>query len=223
MQPLPDAVIFDMDGLLIDTETYSLRGFEHAVTTHGLQDLKEVFVSLVGTNERHHTDTLQRELSHLVDPVAFRQTWVDHYIELTTKHTIPLLSGVRETLVWLHMHSVKTAVATSSTTSAAEKKLRDTEIRDFFHAVVCGDQVENSKPHPDIYLKAGQSINADMSRSIGLEDSVNGVKSAHAAGLNVIQVPNVVPPSDELLALGVTVCDSMNDVLTLLQRGEAIP
>lgn len=221
MQPLPDAVIFDMDGLLVDTETFSLRAFEHAVSAHGLQGLTEVFVSLVGTNEKHHTDTLHEEISHLVDPVAFRKTWVDHYIDITASETIPLLNGVLETLEWLHANNVKTAVATSSTTQAANKKLADTEIRDFFHAVVCGDQVSNSKPHPDIYLKAGQSIKADMSSSIGLEDSVNGVKSAHAAGLNVIQIPNVVPPSDELRALGITVCDSMHDVLQLLKRGQA--
>jgi len=112
---------------------------------------------------------------------------------------------------------VKTAVATSSTTKAAEKKLADTGIGKYFKAVVCGDQVAQSKPHPDIFIKAGKSINANMSLSIGLEDSVNGVKSAHAAGLNVIQIPNIVPPSVEVSQLGVRVCDSMLDVLELIK------
>lgn len=222
MQKLPDAVIFDMDGLLVDTETFSKRAFEHAVATYGLGEMTQLFVSLVGTNETHHNDTLHTEIAHMVDPVAFRQTWVDHYIDLTSAETIPLLTGVSEILEWLQVHKIKTAVATSSTTHAAEKKLNDTGIRDYFQAVVCGDQVSRSKPYPDIYLKAGMSVKADMSLSIGLEDSVNGVRSAHAAGLNVIQIPNIVPTTDEVQALGVRVCDSMHDVLRLLQSGDAL-
>ncbi len=220
---MPDAVIFDMDGLLIDTERFSLRAFEYAVASHNLDGLTDIFTSLVGTNDKHHKDTLKSELGHLVDPVAFRQTWVDHFHELTHSDTIPLLDGVPETLQWLREQGVKTAVATSSGSQAAEQKLTDTGIRDYFATVTCGDHVTNSKPDPEIYLKAGKSIGADMSRSIGLEDSANGVKSAHAAGLNVIQIPNIVPSSQELLALGVRVCDSMYDVLKLMQSGQALP
>ena len=222
MQSLPDAVIFDMDGLLIDTETFSLRAFEYAVARHELENLTDLFISLVGTNETHHNETLRDQLSHLVDPVAFRKTWVDHYRDLTTSETIPLLDGVLETLQWLQNEGIKLAVATSSTSDAAEKKLKDTDIREFFSTVTCGDQVERSKPHPDIYLKAGASVGADMSASIGLEDSVNGVKAAHGAGLNVIHVPNVVPPSKELSDMGVKVCDSMHDVLNLIRSGNSL-
>lgn len=222
MQSLPDAVIFDMDGLLVDTESFSFRAFEHAVAAHELDELTELFTSLVGTNEQHHRETLQSRLADKVDPVEFRKTWIEHYKQLTTDETVPLLPGVLETLQWLQIHNVKTAVATSSATSAAEKKLSDAGISEYFMSVVCGDQVRNSKPHPDIYLQAGKSINASMSHSIGLEDSVNGAKSAHSAGLNVIQVPNIVPAAKELHDLGITVCNSMNEVLSLLKSGTAM-
>jgi HAD superfamily hydrolase (TIGR01509 family) len=219
--PLPDAAIFDMDGLLIDSESLSLRAFEHAVKAHELEESTDLFFSLVGTNEAHHAKTLQRTLSHQVDPVAFRRTWVDHYHTLTHQRAIPLLEGVPEILQWLLNNNVKTAVATSSGSSAAEKKLRDTGIRDFFQSVVCGDQVSQSKPHPEIYLKAGASIGADMSRSVGLEDSLNGVKAAAAAGLKVFHVPNIVPLAPTPVATGVQVCGSMHEVLAILQQAHA--
>jgi len=109
---------------------------------------------------------------------------------------------VIEVLEYAKEAKIKCAVATSSTTTAGEKKIADAGIRDYFLTITCGDQVEISKPHPEIYRKAGASVNADMAKSIGLEDSENGVKSATAAGLNVIQIPNLVPPSEELLKLG---------------------
>lgn len=94
--------------------------------------------------------------------------------------------------------------------------MKDAGIRDFFQTVTCGDQVDRSKPDPDIFLKAGESVGADMSRSIGFEDSPNGVRAAHAAGLHVIQVPNLVLPAPDLLELGHTVCDNMHYALDLI-------
>ncbi len=217
-----DSVIFDLDGLLIDTERFSKAAFHQAEKDHGLQGHENLFLSLVGTNETEHTQRLAIELKDYTDPVAFRKTWVEAYIQMINEAPVPLLPGVNETLEWLKQQKIKTAVATSSTSPAAEKKLTESGIHSYFDTVTCGDHVSRSKPYPDIYLKAGETINADMSRSIGLEDSANGVKSAHAAGLNVIQVPNVVDTSDELRALGIQVCDSMHAVLELLKSGTVL-
>ncbi len=217
-----DSVIFDLDGLLIDTERFSKAAFHQAEKDHGLQGHENLFLSLVGTNETEHTQRLAIELKAYTDPVAFRKTWVEAYIQMINEAPVPLLPGVNETLEWLKQQKIKTAVATSSTSPAAEKKLTESGIHSYFDTITCGDHVSRSKPYPDIYLKAGETINADMSRSIGLEDSANGVKSAHAAGLNVIQVPNVVDTSDELRALGIQVCDSMHAVLELLKSGTVL-
>lgn len=217
----PDAVIFDMDGLLIDTETLSQQAFHHAVKEHHLEGHDDLFRSLVGTNEPHHIKRIDEVLGHLLDARVFRKIWTEKFLQLTEK-PVPVLPGVLETLEWLQNNNVKTAVATSTATQAAEKKLLNTGLRPYFQTVTCGDQVARSKPYPDIYLQAGKSIDADMSRSLGLEDSANGAKSAHAAGLHVIQIPNVVPASDEIRALGVRICDSMHDVLHLLQSNEAL-
>ena len=217
-----DSVIFDLDGLLVDTERFSKLAFHQAEEAHGLSGHTDLFLSLVGTNDRQHTERLASELTEFTDPVAFRKTWVEAYLQMVNEAPVPLLPGVSETLEWLKQERIKTAVATSSTSDAAKKKLTETDIHHYFDSVTCGDHVSRSKPYPDIYIRAGETISADMSRSIGLEDSANGVKSAHAAGLNVIQVPNVVEPSNEILALGIDVCTSMHDVLDMLRAGEPV-
>ena len=213
----PDAMLFDLDGLLLNTEVFSQRAFMATAEAHKLGDQSEFFLSLVGTNEEHHNNRVREELGHLTDPVAFRNEWTDRFHQFLQNEQVDLLPGVIEVLDYAKDAKIKCAVATSSTTDAGEQKIVDAGIRDYFLTITCGDQVEISKPHPEIYQKAGASVHADMSKSIGLEDSANGVKSATAAGLNVIQIPNLVQPSEELLKLGHRVCDSMYDVLALLK------
>ncbi len=214
----PDALLFDLDGLLLDTEVLSKRAFEHATELYELGDQTDFFLSLVGTNEQHHNARIDDVFGDKIDPIAFRSNWNQRFKQMINEKPVPLLPGVKETLEYANNANIKCAVATSSTTTAGEKKIADAGIRDYFLTITCGDQVAISKPHPEIFEKAGASVNADMSRSVGLEDSANGVRAAHGAGLYVIQVPNLVPPTEELLSLGHHVCDSMYDVLELLKN-----
>ena len=218
-----DAVIFDLDGLLLDTERFSQQAFHKTVSDYGLTDKSELFLSLIGTNEDFHTQRLSEELDHLVDAKAFRQDWIERFRQSITEEPVPLLPGVQDMLLWLKNEKIKCAVATSSATHHGEQKLENAGIREFFQIVVCGDQVSRSKPHPDIYIKAAKDIGADIPRSLGLEDSTNGVRAAHAAGLHVIQIPDLVQPAPDLLTLGHRVCYSMHEVLELVQQGRAIP
>ena len=218
-----DAVIFDLDGLLLDTEHHSEKAFHLTADAYGLEEMGWLFQSLVGANEKVHTERLASEIGERVDPVAFRRDWSECFRQSIADEPPGLLPGASEMLQWLERENIKRAVATSSQTPHGEKKLRDAGIRDYFPVVICGDQVERSKPEPDIYLKAGEAIGADMSRSLGLEDSANGVRAAHAAGLHVIQIPDRAPPTAELLQLGHRVCDSLHDVIELIKAGQAIP
>ena len=215
----PDAFIFDLDGLLLDTESHSMKAFQDTAEAFGLEDRIDLFLSLVGTNEVTHRQRLAEALEPKIDSTTFRDSWTERFHQSMEHQPPGLLPGVSEILDWLASENIKLAVATSSMTVDGEKKLADAGIRDYFSVVICGDQVENSKPAPDIYLKAGAALGAKMERSIGLEDSANGVRAAHAAGLNVIQIPNLVPPAAELKALDFRVCYSMHDVLRLAREG----
>lgn len=218
----PDALLFDLDGLLVDTERYSKQAFEETANDFKLGDQTDFFLSLVGTNEETHANRMQETLGHLIDVIAFRKNWIDRFHQHLDENSISALPGVIDVLTFARDAKIKCAVATSSGTDAAAGKIDEAGLSEFFITVTCGDQVQNSKPFPEIYLKAGASVNADMSRSVGLEDSANGVKAAHAAGLSVVQVPNLVPPSIELLTIGHTVCKDMYEVLALLENDKLL-
>ena len=217
---LPHAVIFDMDGLLIDSETVSAQAFKDTANDYGLSNSYDIFLSLVGCNENSHKIILEEKLGQQLDTHQFRTDWIDRYQAILAKGVPPLLPGVTELLDWLQSVGIKMAVATSSGANTAEHKLSSNGIIDFFQSITSGDDVEISKPNPEIYIKAAASINVQPSNAWALEDSENGVRAAVAAGLIVIQVPNLVEPSSDLLSLGHTVHTDLHQVLTSLKSLE---
>ncbi len=205
------AILFDMDGLLIDSERVSAQAFIETAESYGLSDVYDLFLSLVGTNEAAHVIKLEEELGDQLDSHQFRIDWVDRYQASLAQGVPPLLPGVKETLNALQAHNIPCAVATSSHVDTAEHKLSSNGIRDYFLTITGGNHVEISKPNPEIYLKAAASIQANPATTCALEDSENGVKAGVAAGMQVIQIPNLVPPSEELLKLKHTVCGDMTE------------
>lgn len=216
---LPDAVLFDMDGLLIDSERLSLQSFSETITDHGLEDHGELFLKVIGSNETSLVAILFEALAEKLDVVRFRSEWAERYHALIAYGEVPLKPGVPELLEWLSSNKVKTAVATSSSTDIATLKLTRTGIIGHFQVIVGGDQVKNSKPDPEIFLAAAAALAADASKTLVLEDSTHGVRAGVAAGFTVIQVPDLVQPSAELMQLGHQVSGSLHEVLALLQSG----
>jgi len=211
-------VIFDMDGLLVDSETVSAKAFNDTAADYGLDDVFDLFMSLVGCNEKQHIDTLKEALEPEVDSVKFREDWIACYLRAIKSGVPPLLPGAEELLQWLKANNITCALATSSGREAAMKKLEGNNIHHYFKTITTGDDVQISKPNPEIFLKAAASINAAPDNALVLEDSENGVRAGVAAGMRVIQIPNLVPPSKELLTLGHEVYESLNDVLALLEK-----
>ena len=209
----PNAVIFDMDGLLIDSETVSAQAFKDTALDYGLSDSYGIFLSLVGCNENSHKLILEEKLGQLLDAHQFRLDWIDRYQTILAQGVPPLLPGVVELLEWLKATDIKMAVATSSGATTAKHKLTENGIYDYFLSITTGDDVTISKPNPEIYTKAAASIDVQPQEVWALEDSENGVRAAVAAGMNVIQVPNLVQPSEELLSLGHTVYGDLHEVL----------
>jgi len=207
-----EAVIFDMDGLLLDSEKIALDTFLHACHAFELDDETDLFMSLVGTNQKLGTEILKKGLGSRVDVEMFIQVWEGKYEERTAIQLVPVKAGVLELLNHLKLIEVPAVVATSTQTERAERKLRNSKILSFFEFIVGGDQVIRSKPDPEIYLKAAEYLKVDPQKCLALEDSENGVISAFKAGCTVIQIPDLVKPSNELKQLGHRILDSLNDV-----------
>lgn len=208
-----DAVIFDMDGLLLDTEKLAFRAFQSACSKFDLGDLSNVFLKCIGTNSEMGKSILKDGLKGIVNFEDFSFAWDSEYRKLTDGRQIPLKEGVEELLCHVEKIGKPMAVATSTACERAKAKLRHSGILNFFDHIVGGDQVARSKPDPEIYLKAASALSSDPSKCLALEDSENGVKSAVAAGMTVVQIPDLVVPDEELLGLGHIVLKSLADVM----------
>lgn len=212
-----DAVIFDMDGLLLDTETVSMRTFLETCDAFGVavdvptykqsigttaEDTRKMFAPLIGGDEAYR---------------AFRKVWSARYYADAVEKPVPVKPGVFAILKWLASTGIPIALATSTSSSIAPTKLAHANLTAFFPIVVTGDLVENGKPAPDIFLLAAEKLGIDPSKCLVFEDSDNGVRAAIGAGMSAIQVPDLVQPSDEVRGLGHRVVPSLFAAQMLLK------
>ncbi|CUH48870.1 HAD family hydrolase [Ruegeria atlantica] len=199
--PTPQAVVFDMDGLLLDTERVYFEGFRTTLDALGLPQDDDLFRRLVGTNRVLGRRLLTEGLAGRVNLEEFDAVW-DAEIAQRLADYIPVKPGARAMAEHLRERDIPYIIATSTQTKKAHLHLERAGLGALFRDVVGGDQVAASKPAPDIYLHATARLGHDPSNCVAFEDSPNGVRAAHAAGLITVQVPDIVAPDAELRALG---------------------
>ncbi len=207
------AVIFDMDGLLLDSERIAFAAFKFACARFNLGDQSKVFMQCVGTNQLAGERILYQEFRAIANVSEFLKVWDDRYLAETSRQPILLKPGVTALLKRLAELAIPVAVATSTKTLRAKAKLEFSGILSHFSVVVGGDQVEQSKPAPEIYWHTAQMLGLNAASCMVLEDSENGVRAGVAAGMLVIQIPDLIAPSAELRSLGAPVLKSLEDVL----------
>lgn len=211
-----DAVIFDMDGLMLDTERIALACWDQAARIHGYELDPAIGLGMVGLNTRDCVRWVKQVLGDDFPMEEINVTSRELYHAELDRET-PLKPGLLPLLNWLQAERIPLAVATSTRHEWALKKLNKAGIIDFFHGMVCGDQVSQGKPHPEIFLAAAERIGVIPAQCVVLEDSDPGVRGATAAGMRVIQVPDVKPPSDEVRGFGHPIVASLSDVQAQLQ------
>jgi HAD superfamily hydrolase (TIGR01509 family) len=207
-----NAVIFDMDGLLLDTETIALRAFQEACREQGLDPDLTVYHKCIGTTYARTREILQAGYGPGFPYDIISRLWNQKFTAEVEKFPVPKKAGVFDLLEYLEKTNTKRAIVTSTRHPTALKMLGNAGILRFFEFVIGGDQIINGKPHPEIYLTACQRLGEKPSDCLALEDSNNGVRSAFEAGLAVIQIPDLVQPSDQVRALGHLIMKSLEDV-----------
>ncbi|CAM4165590.1 HAD family hydrolase [Vibrio agarivorans] len=211
------AAIFDMDGLLLDTEQVCMRIFEQACHAVGAPFLKETYLSIIGCNAQRINQILTEGYAPYIDYQKIHVEWRERYNAVVLHQAIPVRSGVIEMLEWLQEHNIPCAVATSTQKDVAEVKLKLAGLDGYFANITTGCEVTHSKPAPEIYQLAAQRLNISANDCIAFEDSNNGVKAAVAAGMATFQIPDLVEPSQEVIKLGHAILPTMGDVLSHLQ------
>ena len=207
-----EAIVFDMDGLLLDSERIVLDAFLLVCEHFELGDRTELLKQCIGTNRDYTRARMTEAFGSGVDFNEFQNMWTLKHEEIVGDDAMPLMDGARELLDLIQQLDIPRAVATSTRSAQALDRLEKADLLHYFEFVVGGDQVTNSKPDPEIYLAATQKLGCNPTSCLAFEDSENGVRAALGAGLRVIQVPDLVAPSANVRALGHTILESLRDV-----------
>jgi len=187
--------IFDMDGLMIDSEPLAIQGWKEAARQQNIQIPDELYPKLIGLNRDLCKTVMQECLGHSFDfetALTILHSSVDNHIKI---HGLSLKPGLTHILDKLDEVGIKKCVATSTVTDRAIYKLERANIVHRFDTIIGGDQVPHSKPAPDIFLKAAQICKTNPAQCVVLEDSNAGAKGGDLAGMHVIVVPDLDPPT----------------------------
>ena len=186
-----DAIIFDMDGLLLDTEKLSYQSFTSTAAAYDQTFQFDDYRQLIGRNAKTGIEILRRMLPASIDAAKFKDDWLDVYRQLLDDH-IELKPGAHHLLARLAKMQVPRAVATSSSGAKARAILDRVGLWQFIPHLTGGDEVKAGKPAPDVYLDAAKKLGVDAPRCIAFEDSETGITAALAAGMRVIQIPDLI-------------------------------
>ncbi|MCR5848596.1 MAG: HAD family phosphatase [Lachnospiraceae bacterium] len=195
------AVIFDMDGVIFDSERIICDLWMDFAKEKNMQGMEDVVIKCVGLNdaatERMFKDTYGEEYPY----DEFKQVISQKYHELCDGGKLPMKPGVRELLEFLKEKGVKTALASSTKVQTVTDQLRDAGILDYYEVVIGGDMIKHSKPDPEIFIKAAGQLEIDITEAFIIEDSYNGIRAAHSAGAMPLMVPDLIEPNEEISAL----------------------
>lgn len=211
-----EAVLFDMDGLLIDTESVYIDALQAAAGALELTIPLDFCHSMVGIASHECNLMIQEHYGDGFRIEPFRAHFSDH-VRRRFETSIPVKPGAVELLDFLGARGLPLALATSSSRATVERHLGRAGLYDRFKAFSTRDDVTRAKPHPDIYLEAARRLGIAPERCIAFEDSNTGLTAAHAAGTMPIMVPDILPPLPEVRAKCVAVVDDLHTARRLLE------
>ena len=192
------AVIFDMDGVIFDSERAFYNGWMELATKYKLTDIEMLYMKCVGVNA---VMTRQIFLDYYGEDFPYdeyKEELSKDYHERYDNGRLPMKPGIRELLVSLQEKGYKLAIASSTRTPIVEKQIEDAGLREYFDVIVGGDMVERSKPEPDIFLRAAKLLGVLPEQAYVIEDSYNGIRAAFAGGMIPIMVPDLIEPNQEM-------------------------
>ena len=209
------AIIFDMDGVILDSESISDITWKKAAEEKNLTINDEILNSCRGTNKNDTMSILKKFYGGDFDSEAFLERTSELFHEIEEKDASPQLHYAKEILESLKPR-YRLALASSTRGPTVERQLRAAGVIDFFETRTTGEQVVHSKPNPEIYLMACKSIGIEPDECAAIEDSLNGIRSAHAAGLHPIMVIDKVQPTEEIKKMCEHIFDSLDGLKSVL-------
>lgn len=209
------AIVFDMDGVILDSESVSDITWDAAAKEFNIPMTPDVLNSCRGSNRNDIMAKLSGIYGPGFDADGFLTRTGELFTEIENTKGIPLLPYAAEALAALKQ-KYRIALASSTRGVAVKRQLTATNVIQYFEQLTTGEQVVHSKPDPEIYLMACQKLQLDPSECIAIEDSLNGIRSAHAAGLFTIMVPDKIQPTEEIKPLCNLILPNLKEVMEKL-------
>lgn len=211
------AVLFDMDGTITDTEKYYQIAWPQTLEHFGYEMTPEKPLELRSLGRPFVFDKFKEWYGEGVDYWRIREYRKQIVEDILAKNGIPLKPGAKEILTWLRQHGIFVALVTANDKERATRYLNKIGMLEYFDEVVCADMVEKGKPAPDIYAYACKSLSIDPKNTFAVEDSPNGCMSAYGAGCNVIMIPDLTEPDEELRKCLFARLDCLLDIKKLFE------
>lgn len=211
-------VIFDMDGLMFDTETVDMRCFKEAAKEFGYELKDEFLMSLIGMNESDTFLKVKKEFGENFPISKIRALTWEKKMAFFYQNGLPMKKGLKELLGYLKKKEIKLAVASSSPSKIIEEYLTISNMENEFDYIMAGDRVDHSKPDPEIFLKVLEHFGFSGNEALVLEDSDNGILASYRANIPVICVPDIVNNKPEILAYTYKTLPSLLEVKATIEK-----
>ena len=210
-------IIFDMDGVLIDSERQSNEGWLWAAGQLGVDMPMWLIDSFKGAPAELCCKFFDDYYKGVIDYWEAKKLRTQHVYKIRETEGIPVKKGVKDIFEYIRNYGLKCAVATSTRRESAEKTLHEIGVWDYLDAVVYGDEVEHGKPEPDIFLRAAKAIGVNPSEAVVVEDSINGIKAGYAADMRVVHIPDTIAIDDDIRKLTYMVCADLNGLIDVVE------
>lgn len=193
-----EAVIFDMDGVIFDSEQLVKKCWEAVGTKESITGIGDVFYQCLGTNKAATRIILHKNYGEAFDVDGFFAATRELFYKHTNEYGIPLKPYIKELLESLKGAGYKIGLASSTRYEAIVQETKQTDLYKYFDYIIGGDMVTNSKPDPEIFIKCAKGLGTSPDKAYVIEDSYNGIRAAYRAGMNAIMVPDMVDADDEM-------------------------
>ncbi len=209
--------IFDMDGLMFDSERLVYEIWQEMMNEHGYEYNLDVFKGTIGLRRDKSEEFYTTHYGKKFDYKSFKLRCSESFMERIKRDGVPIKKGLVELLDFLKSNGIKTAVATSTSSNTALRVIELAGVYDYFDSFVCGDDVTKGKPDPEVFLTAADKIGSDPESCIAFEDSINGIKSAYAANMITVMVPDYLQPNDEIKPMISCLCKSLDESIRFIK------
>lgn len=211
------AVIFDMDGVIFDSEKLVLKGWQEIADKYGIKDIESVYYKCVGVNSVVTREIFLQHYGEAFPYDAYKRESSEMFHAKYDNGRLPMKQGVVEILQFLNKKGYLTGVASSTRYAVVKQELEAAGLLGYFKNLTCGDMLKKSKPEPDIYLMACEKLGVLPGEAIAIEDSYNGIRAAYRAGMMPVMVPDMTAPDDEMKRLAGKICDNLFEVKEWLE------